>query len=178
MSISKLKAMTETLSRMEQMKKEVTDDVNKDLDKKRMAALKKIREYLDDVAKALDGREVTIYLKESKPFGNDSWQSVRFNQKYIVSRGWDTTYSDKPISWYFIWDNGRKKSNSEYCDYIDGENDIKWAAGFVSLIENWNKIKAEIEEGLEQELVRQMENVRKMTEDKVNSYKIVDEFEA
>ena len=187
MSIAKLQAMTETLRKMEEMQKEVNEDVNKDINKKRKEALKKIREYLNEVADSLDGLKITVDFPKGTIFdGYENGEQITFNSTYPTHYSSNCGYkwSDEPIKWYIDRYCSHKSSNSDYWYYIDAENDIeivsepgKWSYGFIRLIENWSDIKPLIEKGVEEQLAKRMQTIREETTKRVTSYKKVDEFE-
>ena len=182
MSISKIKAMTEMLAKMEEMEKSVTEDVNKDITKKRKAALNEIIKYLNEVAESLDGRSLIIDLSNTKIFGScERGDCILFNNTYKINNSCtNTRWSEEKLPWHIKCDGGYKRGDYT-CLFIDAEDepiiDKQWKAGYLNLIEKWPSIKAEIEAGVERELTKMMEATRKRTEDKINSYKIADDFE-
>ena len=187
MSISKIKAMTETLREMEKMQESVVNDINKDINKKRKAALKEIRTYLDELTDSLDGQQITIDLGKLV-FGQfQNGQSIFFNQKYLIKRdGLDCHYNEysKPVKWYIGTYRSTKKDDNHYYYHIDSTNSISiegktiWSEGFINLIEKWPEIKTTIEAGLEKKLTERMEEIRKSTADRVESYEKVNDFKA
>ena len=185
MSIAKIKAMTETLAKMEKMQKETQDEINKDIDKKREAAFKEICKYLDEVAEALDGRSMSIDFPQHTFFGYSSGQAIKFNSKYRTNKsGISTYYSEDKKNWYIDCYNGYKNENGFY-EFIDAETPTEnprkpgtWTEGIIPLIEKWSEIKMQIEQAIETELTKRMTKVREDTQKKVTSYKIVDDFEA
>lgn len=186
MAISKLKAMMETLEKMEEMQEKVTKDVNKDLNKKRKEALAKIRNYLDEIADSLNGKEITVDI--GYKLFCCRVPDIHFNQKYKTHRAsislYDDKYSENPIKWWIGTYESSKPSDDDYYDYIDATNNISrrnskyWENSFIELIENWEAIKTNIELNLEKELTKQMEKIRKDTAKKIESYEKVNDFEA
>ena len=185
MSISKLKAMTETLEKMEEMQKQVNEDVGKDITAKRKEALQKIRNYLDEVADSLNGKTICVSLDYELFCCNIP--TINFNREYKIKNGGISTYpkySDEKVKWWIGDSKSTKISDDEYWQYIDSTNNIsrkgrkEWAEGFIQLIENWDTIKVNIESNLEKELMRQMEKIRKDTSSRIESYEKVTDFEA
>ena len=188
MAISKIKAMTETLSRMEKMEREVVSEISTDIDEKRLEALGKIRSYMDELAKALAGRAVCITVSHIRIFSGYSDAYVHFNETYCMQTHdpgigrVGSKWSADTIPWHIIR-SGYKQSNEKYENFIDGETnpmleEHKWSNGYITLIENWDAIKEEIESLLEERLTEDMDMIRKRTETEVKSYKLVEEFEA
>ena len=186
MGISKLKAMMETLEKMEEMQQKVNEDINKDINAKRKEALEKIRNYLNDVADSLNGKAITVDVGYKLFCCNTP--EIHFNQKYKICKAScsieSDRYSDEPIKWWIGKYNSVRKTDDNYYDYIDSTNKISprdskyWGDGFIKLIENWEMIKANIESNLEKELTKQMERIRLDTANKIESYEKVNEFEA
>lgn len=187
MGIAEIKAMRETLQKMETMKEEVTKDVNRDINEKRKAALTKIREYLSDMATALDGFEVSVDLKDGTLFPSCyHGQRICFWQKYPTYRsGINYKWSEDDKNWFITCYDGYKRDDSNYWYFIDETNSIersgnlgKWSEGFIDLIEDWGKIKFLIEESVQKALSKKMEKVRDETQAKLTSYEKVTDFEA
>lgn len=177
MNINKIKAMEETLEKMEKMQKETFEDINKDIDKKRVKALKEIRKYMDNLAKTLNGRTLKIEIDKGKIFYDGTILS--FNEKAIISNRnglYDGKETEEKINWFFHTYHYETSYN-----YIDNKNEEKykenWKTGFIELIENWNEIKEEIENKLVNELEKQMNRTRELTQNKIEKYKKVDDFE-
>lgn len=187
MGIAEIKAMRETLQKMETMKEEVTKDINRDINQKRKAALAKIREYLSDMAIALDGIAVSVDLENGALFSSYyHGQRICFWQKYPMSRSHtNSKWSEDNKNWFITCYDGCKQDDSNYWCYIDETNSIersgnpgKWSEGFIDLIENWEKIKPIIEESVQKALSKRMEIVRDETQAKLTSYEKVTDFEA
>ena len=187
MAIDKIKAMTEVLAKMEEMQKSTYDDINKDINKKRKAALEKIREYLNELADSLGGREIRIFLGRNVIFWDETY--IEFNKKYITKRSSCSLTSDvlseEKLNWQINTYYSTKQDDNDYWQFIDATNNIetsgnpkKWADGFLPLIENWTDIKAKIESGVEKDLTDRMQKIRENTTARVESYEKVTNFEA
>jgi len=185
--IANIKAMTETLKKMEEMQKEVTKEVNKDINQKRHEALAEIRAYLDELAESLDGRKLSIDLPDGTVFGNlDRGQRICFNCTYTIDDDsfHGKTMSEETKNWYLGCYSTYRKSDTNYWYYIDNcnatsteEDPTHWACGFINLIENWKSIKQLIETGIEKEMTRKMEDIRKATAEKIAKYEKVTNFQ-
>ena len=62
MSIENIKAMKNLLEQMKTMENKIKEENNKDIHSLQIKAMKKIFNYLSEVAKALDGEECCVYL--------------------------------------------------------------------------------------------------------------------
>ena len=196
MSITSIKAMTQTLKKMKAMEQSVTEEVEKDITQKRTEAYKAICNYMNEIAKALNGESVMIQLN-SMAAGNIFKQypsdiihlNIGFNEKYdINSEG--CRKSKEPIAWWIAGVEKCHYSNRygykwistkdvSYHDFLDSDvQDINKVKGAIQLIESWAELKEDIEKHVEGALKGKMNEVCTNTENKLTSYKIVDEFEA
>lgn len=97
MAISKIKAMSETLKKMESMRDSVKEECNLDITEKRKAAFREICKYMNELSASLGGHEVIIKVRSNaakKMFTKDNTGiTVGFNAKYSTSSDY---YSDSP----------------------------------------------------------------------------------
>lgn len=201
MEISKIKTMTKTLEKMETMRAFVEENINKDIDEKRKEAFKAIGNYMDEIANALDGTKIKFELTSPAAYKvfsdkcDNYFIEVGFNAKYRISdHGYEM--SKNPSKWWIASVNNgrystrrgyRNEKHSRYdrfidkdiplieCDYAEGDN--RYAKGVINFIETWSELKPEIEERVEKALKEKMDTACKATENRITSYKIVEEFE-
>lgn len=89
MAISKIKAMSETLKKMESMRDSVKEECNLDITEKRKAAFREICKYMNELSASLGGHEVIVEARSKaarKLFTKDNTGiTVGFNAKYRTS---------------------------------------------------------------------------------------------
>ena len=86
MAISKIKAMSETLKKMESMRDSVKEECNLDITEKRKAAFREICKYMNELSVSLSGYEVTIEARKNavrRMFTKENTGlTVGFNARY------------------------------------------------------------------------------------------------
>ena len=97
MAISKIKAMSETLKKMESMRDSVKEECNLDITEKRKAAFREICKYMNELSASLGGHEAIVEARSNaarKLFTKDNTGiTVGFNAKYRTSSDY---YNNSP----------------------------------------------------------------------------------
>lgn len=181
--LDKIKAMREMTEKMAEMEKNVLNDVNKDRKQLRYDALCKIFDYLDEVADSLNGDEISVKLQNRQLFSFEDYIYIRFNQKYPTGRGYSGTYtySDEKTNWHISGD-GTKKDGKRYRFIDRGEldeifKDGKWLDGYITLMENWQDVKCQIEVGITKHYEEKMKRMRENAQRNLEAYEKAANFE-
>lgn len=178
--MNKIKAMAETLKKMEIMQKSVTEVTKVDIEDKREEAVKKIFKYLDDLSASLCG----VYVEVEVPTVDVIWTLRHDNMvAFNAHRPLIGNACGDPIEWCYKSPDGHYHKDDYLYNYFDRYTTIRDSKGkvrreFVKLVENWSVIKETIETGIENELNKKMDNIREKTEQAIRSYGTVDNFEA
>lgn len=97
MAISRIKAMSETLKKMESMRDSVKEECNLDITEKRKAAFREICKYMNELSVSLDGFEIKIRVNSKaaiRLFAKTSnGITVGFNARYRTGH---SAYDESP----------------------------------------------------------------------------------
>lgn len=178
MANENIKAMAEMLGKMAEIQKAVMAEANKDIDEKRETAIGKILNYLDDVADSLNGIDLSISITPHIFWSLHDDNRIVFNRNRPMEKRGE---KGDLIKWYLCKPDGRYRPNylSGYYDTIYGIRSSKGEifTELLNLIDNWETVKSEVENGIEKALREKMETIRKQTEATISGYKKVDSFE-
>ena len=159
MSIENIKAMKNLLEQMKTMENKIKEENNKDIHSLQIKAMKKIFNYLSEVAKALDGEECCVYLDKEIIF--------KYNNANIL---FNSSVKKENYKWYISY-----YDNIVYKEGMDPENSSK--EGFMNLIKNWDTIKKEIERQVNKTLSDRIERVKNNSAAIIKNYEKVSNFE-
>lgn len=180
--LDKIRAMREMTEKMAEMEKNVLNDVKKDRKQLRYDALCKIFDYLDEVADSLNGEKVRVKLEDRQLFSFEDYIYIYFNDTYVTHKsGWSTTKSDEVLKWH-ISGNGQKTDGKRYRFIDRGElselcKDGNWLDGYVTLLENWQDIKSQIEVGITKHYEEKMKRMRENAQRNLEAYEKAANFE-
>lgn len=197
MSLSKIKALTQTLTEMESMKASIYEDVDKDLDSKREEAFKAICKYMNDISEALQGTSMIVEVSTEDAqslFEGNRYKTIHvgFNSKYYAGTSkWDKSKETSPW-WIANVESGLnetyfgyKSSAKNYNHFIDadmpltkewGKGDDRYYDGVINLIECWSTLKDSIEYAVEKGLENKMQQACKDAESKITSLNLATEI--